>query len=94
MLTTNGINIFTPNYKLTWYSFINALLGFDCFVSILYTIYYHRNEFTVALRSIGWISSIATVTIIWIILYTCAIYVYILFVFLASMFDISIKFGA
>lgn len=64
MLKTNGIDIFIPNYQLTWYSFINAVLGFDCFVSILYTIYYYRNEFTVALRSISWISSIITVTIL------------------------------
>lgn len=64
MLKTNGIDIFIPDYKLTWYSFINAVLGFDCFISILYTIYYYRNDFMIALRSIGWISSITTVTIL------------------------------
>lgn len=62
MLNTNGINIFTPNFELTWYSFINAVLGLDCAVSILYTVYYYRNNFTVALRSIAWVSSITTVT--------------------------------
>lgn len=67
-LKTNGINIFAADYKVTWYSFINSVLGFDCYVSILYTIYFYRNDFTIALRSIGWISSITTVNLLYLYL--------------------------
>lgn len=79
MLSTNGINILNPDYKLTWHSYINALLGFDCYVSILYTIYYYRNDFMVALRTIAWISSITTVTnTCAILISTCTTYIYLL----------------
>lgn len=63
LISVAGINILDPNFKLTFLSTLGGIMGADCFITMIYGMYYCRDHFFVALQGLTAIGALLLVSI-------------------------------